>query len=279
MKSKTTAIIQARVTSSRLPGKVLIDIAGDPALVHVVERTSRASTVDEVIVATTGDPTDDPIASLCVERGYPYYRGSTQDVLDRYYRAASIFQSTTIVRITGDCPVIDPDVIDETVLAFSSSSIAEAQQPTGHEGSPPWDFAANRLPPPWGRTYPIGLDTEVCTFSGLELAWNEADQPHQREHVMPFFYEQPERFRILLVNHDVDLGSHRWTLDTREDLEFMRQIFQRFQGRNDFSWLEVVDLLAREPELKQINASVQHKHYREVDTRRKATNTTRYSPD
>jgi spore coat polysaccharide biosynthesis protein SpsF len=273
MNSKTTAIIQARVASSRLPGKVLVDIAGSPALVHVVERTSQARTVNEVLVATTVDATDDPIVSLCVERGYPYYRGSTQDVLDRYYQAASAFQVRTIVRITGDCPMIDPHVIDKTVLAFSNTSAAECDQSTVKESSKAWDFAANRLPPPWGRTYPIGLDTEVCTFSRLELAWKEADQPHQREHVMPFFYEQPERFRILLVNHDVDLGSLRWTLDTPEDLEFIRQIFQRFSGRNDFSWLEVLDLLAREPELKKINASVEHKHYREVDKRQNSAHT------
>jgi spore coat polysaccharide biosynthesis protein SpsF len=265
--------------SSRLPGKVLMEIAGQAALVHVVERTRRATTVDEVIVATTADPSDDLIASLCDERGYPFYRGSVQDVLDRYYQAASFFHSRTIVRITGDCPLIDPDVIDKTVLAFFGLSAAEAHQQAMKDGSPPWDFAANRLPPPWGRTYPIGLDTEVCSFSGLELAWNEADQPHQREHVMPFFYEQPDRFRIHLVNHDVDFGSLRWTLDTPEDLELIRQIFQHFPGRNDFSWLEILDLLVRKPELNQINASVQHKHYREIDTRHEAAEATRHSPN
>lgn len=267
MKSKTSAIIQARVASTRLPGKVLIDIAGQPALVHVVERTSQAATVDEVIVATTEDPADDPIASLCIERGYPFFRGNSKDVLDRYYKAASIFHSATIVRITGDCPVIDPDIIDKTVLAFFGISAVEGQQKQLEGGAQGWDFCANRLPPPWGRTYPIGLDTEVCAFSGLELAWIEADQPHQREHVMPFFYEQPDRFRVLLVNHDVDLGSLRWTLDTPEDLEFIRQIFRRFSGRNDFSWLEVLDLIQQEPELQEINASVQHKHYQDIDTR------------
>jgi spore coat polysaccharide biosynthesis protein SpsF len=248
-----------------------MDIAGQPTLAHVVERASRASTIDEVIVATTVNPADDPIVSLCAERGYPFYRGRTQDVLDRYYQAASFFQSKTIVRITGDCPVIDPDVIDKTVFAFFGISAAQDHQSPAKKGSPPWDFVANRLPPPWGRTYPIGLDTEVCAFSSLELAWNEANQPHQREHVMPFFYEQPDRFRIHLVNHDVDLGSLRWTLDTSEDLELIQQIFLHFPGRNDFSWLEILDLIEQEPELKQINARVQHKHYQEIDTRRKAT--------
>jgi len=131
----------------------------------------------------------------------------------------------------------------------------------------PYDFAANRLPPPWGRTYPIGLDTEVCTFHALETAWKEAREPHQREHVMPYFYDHQERFRILLVNHDQDYGDMRWTVDTAEDLELVRQIFARFAPRGDFSWLEVLELFQREPELARINAQVRHKTYDEVDNR------------
>ena len=185
-----------------------------------------------------------------------------------------------IIRPTG---LIDPEVIDKTVNAFWGLSDGESsvrrddglEITENREGAAqpsslvaPYDFAANRLPPPWGRTYPIGLDTEVCAFTSLELAWKEAKQPHQREHVMPFFYDQPERFRILLVNHDTDYGALRWTLDTPEDLELLRQIFAHFQDRNDFSWLEVLALLEQEPQLALINAHVQAKHYLAVDDRR-----------
>jgi len=255
------AIIQARTAASRLPGKVLRDIAGEPMLVRVLKRTQRASTVEEVLVATTDEPADDAIQELCSQRGYACFRGSNYDVLDRYYRAAQDYHADYIVRVTADCPVIDPSVIDKTVLAlFGSSDV-------NHLGEPVYDFAANRLPPPWKRTYPVGLDTEVCSFQNLELAWKEADQTHQREHVMPFFYEQPQRFRICHVTHDPDYGAQRWTVDTPQDLELLRMIYNRFSSRDDFSWLEIIDLLNREPEIARINAHVQAKHYRQVDSR------------
>lgn len=253
------AIIQARTAASRLPGKVLLEIAGEPMLARVLERTKRAVTVNNVLVATTDDPADDAIQELCDQRGYACFRGSNFDVLDRYYRAAAAYHADFIVRITADCPVIDPSVIDKTVLALFGSDNGN------NLGEPIYDFAANRLPPPWKRTYPVGLDTEVCSFQNLELAWKEADQTHQREHVMPFFYEQPERFRICHVTHDPDYGAQRWTVDTPQDLELLRTIYDRFPGRDDFSWLEIFDLLEREPEIALINVQVQAKHYRQVD--------------
>jgi spore coat polysaccharide biosynthesis protein SpsF len=260
------AIIQARTSSSRLPNKVLLDIAGQPMLVRVVERTQLAKTIDQVVIATTDSESDDAIVELCTERGYPCYRGSEFDVLDRYYQAAVIFHADVIVRITADCPVIDPQLIDQMVITFLGN-----KKPTSfsHEGkiAYPYDFAANRLPLPWGRSYPIGLDTEICTFDALELAWREAAQPHQREHVMPFFYEQPERFRILHVTHDPDYGSKRWTVDTADDLKLLRQIYTHFSGRDNFSWLEIVDLFEKHPELEKINAQVHHKDYRDTDAR------------
>ena len=257
IKPRTIAIIQALRAASRLPDKVLLDIGDEPMLVRVVERTRRARTLSDVLVATTLDPGDDKVVALCQQRGYACFRGSAYDVLDRYYQAASAFQAEVVVRITADCPLIDPQVIDEVVERFLTSVEGKS-----------WDFAANRLPPPWGRTYPIGLDTEVCTYDGLKTALEEAELPHQREHVMPFFYEQPERFRILLVDYREDLGKLRWTVDTPEDLELLRQIYARFDRRDDFSWLEVLALFDREPELARLNAAVQHKHYQQVDHRR-----------
>ncbi len=269
MKPKTVAIIQARMASSRLPGKVLLDIGGQPMLVWVVERARRARTLDEVVVATTTDASDEPIVAFCQGRGYPFFRGSVFDVLDRYYQAALQHQAEIVVRLTADCPLIDPDLIDRAVSAFiaSTPNASGDGQPVENEQPFPYDFIANRLPPPWGRTYPIGLDIEVCSFTGLELAWREATLPHQREHVMPFFYDQPERFRILLLNHEVNYGNLRWTVDTPQDLELLRQIAAHFPGRNDFSWLEVLELIQSNPHLAQINAQVQPKDYRAVDER------------
>lgn len=270
---KTLAIIQARMASSRLPNKVLLDLAGKPMLAHVVERTRLAQTVDSVIVATTTDPSDDSIESFCRSQGYACSRGSAYDVLDRYYQAALSYltseesETALIVRITADCPLIDPQLIDRTVCLFLG--LPEACSKAAAPVSFPYDFAANRLPPPWGRTYPIGLDIEVTTFANLETAWKEAQLPHQREHVMPFFYEQPERFRILLVNHEVDYGKMRWTVDTPEDLQLLRQIFAHLSPdrRSDFSWLDVLELFRQYPELSQINSQVQHKHYQDTDKR------------
>lgn len=262
---KRVAIIQARMASSRLPDKVLLDIGGEPMLARVYQRTQRARWVDQVVVATTTDPGDDPITELCAARTYPYVRGSTTDVLDRYYQAARKFDADVIVRITADCPLIDPEVIDVTVAALYGRKSADLDRMS--DDRPLRDFAANRLPPPWKRTYPIGLDTEVCTFEALEKAWEEADQPHQREHVMPYLYEEEGRFRVVVVNHEPDLGSLRWTVDTAEDLELVRQLFTRFGNRDDFSWQDVLALFEAEPDLAAINAEVPHKDVFEVDDR------------
>jgi spore coat polysaccharide biosynthesis protein SpsF len=267
MKSKVVAIIQGRMSSSRLPGKILADIAGQPMLQRVFIRTSRAATVTETIFATTTDPSDDPVAEYCDFSGIPFRRGSLYDVLDRYYQAARQARAEVIVRVTADCPVIDPALIDDVVKALLEDE---------------YDFVCNRLPPPFHRTYPIGLDVEVCTFAALEKAWKESTETFHREHVMPYFYEgvelstvsrqlskgtSPRGFRVALLNHTTDFGNYRWTVDTPEDLEFMRQVYSRFDGRDDFSWKEVLDLVHNEPQLMQINAKVKHKTLKDIDTR------------
>lgn len=271
MPGKIVAIVQARMSASRLPGKVLQDIGGKPMLARVVDRTRRSRTVDLVVVATSSESVDDPIEMFCSQQGYDCFRGSLHDVLDRVYQAMRSYSAGVVVRITADCPLIDPTVIDQTLDAFfgrgpiiiTESAADSVEYPT--EAEPACDFAANRLPPPWSRTFPIGLDTEICTFSALETAWREAELPHQREHVMPFLYENERRFRILLVNHDPDFGDYRWTVDTAEDLELIREVYKRFDNRDDFSWLDVIDLFVSEPELLEINAGVLHKHYQEIE--------------
>ena len=267
MKPKVVAIIQGRMSSSRLPGKILSDIAGQPMLQRVFARTARSVSVSETIFATTTDSTDDPVAEYCGFSGIPFTRGSQFDVLDRYYRTAKGAKADLVARITADCPVIDPALIDDVVNILLEDA---------------YDFACNRLPPPWPRTYPIGLDVEACTFKVLEKAWKEAREPQHREHAMPYFYEgvklsavsrqrsegvSPRGFRIVLLNHTTDFGDYRWTVDTPEDLEFMRQLYSRFNGRDDFSWKEVLDLVQNEPGLMDINADVKHKTFKDVDKR------------
>lgn len=262
------AIIQARMASSRLPGKVLLDIAGEPMLVQVVERTRRAKTINQVVVATTGELADDAIAMLCGERNYAYTRGNLHDVLDRYYQTSLVFQADIVVRITADCPIIDPDVVDETVAALFGFQMPVELPQLSLESQIKYDFAANRLPPPFHRTFPIGLDTEVCTFAALQQAWREADQPYQREHVMPYLYEVDGRFRVFQLNHEPDYGNLRWTVDTAQDLAVIRRVFEYFDRRNDFSWKDVLALYQTQPEIFSINADVTHKSMNDVDHRR-----------
>jgi spore coat polysaccharide biosynthesis protein SpsF len=277
--SQTIAFIQARTTSSRLPGKVLQEIAGEPMLVNVYERLSRSVLVNRVVIATTTDPSDEPIVELCRDRGYAYFQGNLHDVLDRFYQAALTFEAQVIVRVTADCPLIDPALVDQTIKAFLGSEHdfphRVSQRLINLSGQPyPYDFAANRLPPPWPRTFPVGLDTEVCSFIALQKAWKEARKKYQREHVMPYLYDdvgvsfdQPCRFRVLLLDHVPDYGSLRWTVDTPPDLEVVRRIYKHFNGRNDFTWKEALDLFEHEPELARINASVVHKNLYEFDHR------------
>ncbi len=267
--------------SSRLPGKVMQDIAGRPMIQHVVERASRANSIDKVVVATTTDPSDDILERFCLDKGISYYRGSLTDVLDRFYQAALKYQAEQVVRLTGDCPLLDPALVDRTVAACAGdNSMINPSQ-----------FATNRLPPPWKRTLPIGLDVEVCSFAALQQAWEHADQPYQREHVMPYLYEgivfppidkskdeewyvqqaaSPHGFMVILLNHRPDYGALRWTVDTSSDLEFVRQVFARLADVPFFGWQEVLALTQREPSLALINATVKHKTAFDIDPRTEA---------
>jgi len=255
------------MSSSRLPGKILADIAGQPMLQRVFLRTSRAASVSRTLFATTTDPGDNPVADYCDFSGIPFTRGSLYDVLDRYYQAAKQAEAEVVVRITADCPVIDPDLIDNVV-----NTLLEEE----------YDFVCNRLPPPWHRTYPIGLDVEACSFKVLDQAWKKAREAQHREHAMPYFYEgveltrqsrtletgtSPRGYNIALLHHTTDFGDYRWTVDTPEDLEFMRQVYSHFDGRDDFTWKEVLDLVHDNPGLARINAGVQHKTLKDVDDR------------
>ena len=280
MTPRIVAIVQARMNSTRLPGKVLLEIRGEPMLWRVVQRTSRSALVEQVLVATTTDATDDALYSYCSSHSLPCWRGSQYDVLDRYYQAARASKAEIVVRITADCPLVDRELVDETIQTLLGDP--GSQSPSSAAGQTDFDFAANRLPPPWPRTYPIGLDTEVCTFSALERAWREASEPPEREHVMPYMYEavrleparplvsagkSPHGFRVALLDSAKDYGMYRWTVDTAEDLEFVRQVYSYFGERQDFSWKDVLALVESHPALMQINSSVKHKSLRDVDQR------------
>ena len=236
------AIVQARMGSTRLPGKVLLDLSGKPMLVRDIERIQRAEKIDDVVIATTIQPGDDTIISLCREYGWHFFRGSENDVLDRYYRAAREYHAKTIVRITSDCPLIEPTIVDLLIEKFS------ALEPT-------IDYVSNIFPL---RTYPRGLDTEVMSFSALERCWKEETNPAYREHVTPYIHHHPDRFRISEVNNERDLSSLRWTVDTPEDFDFVSRIYHHF-GENGFSWTDILDLLEKYPQLLEINKGIAQK--------------------
>ena len=234
------AIIQARMGSTRLPGKVLQDVAGKSMLARVVRRVERARLVDQVVIATSTALGDEAIVAECERLGVESFRGDEQDVLDRYYRAAAHFRAPVVVRITSDCPLIEPEVVDEVIAAF------RAARP---------DYASNTLE----RSYPRGLDTEVMSLEALARAWAEAPEPYHWIHVTPYFYQNPELFTLLSVRQARDDSRQRWTVDTAGDLAFVRQVYERLGSGDDVHWQDVLDLLEREPELMALNRDVQQK--------------------
>ena len=230
---KTVAIVQARMGSTRFPGKVLKLVCGTPLIELLLQRLSVARSVDEIVLATSVDPRDDRLAAHVRELGITVSRGSEQDVLDRYYRAAIQAGADVVVRITGDCPLIDPGLVDEAMAAFKDGEA---------------DYLSNTDPP----TYPDGLDLEVFTFAALECAWRHARRPTEREHVTPYLRE-PGRFRVRSLRSEQDLSAVRWTVDEPADLEVVAAVFGRFHPRRDFTWHEVVQLMQREPSLFAAN--------------------------
>ena len=225
------------MSSSRLPGKVLAPVLGQPLIALQVERVSRASTLDQVILATSDQSSDDPIATLCESLPIKFFRGSLDDVLDRVYRAVSPFRPDHVVRLTGDCPLCDPALID---------SVVECHLNTGAE------YTSNVRPPTW----PDGLDVEIMRFETLETAWREAKLPSEREHVTRFIARRPDRFTQSCLRNGSDLSNLRWTVDEPQDLEFVRLVFERLYSKNRaFSTEDVLELLSREPGIANLNSA------------------------
>ena len=233
---KTLAIVQARMGSTRFPNKVMKSILGVPLIELLLDRLARAKELDKMIVATPQGSKNLPLVKHVRSLGYDVFLGSESDVLDRYYQAAKLHHPDIVVRITGDCPLIDPVVVDSVLLAFKSANV---------------DYACNTWPP----TYPDGLDVEAFTFEALEKAWKYADESHAREHVTPYM-RNSDRFHLLNVPHLEDCSAERWTVDEPEDFEVVKNIFEHFHPRRDFGWLKVLHLSRDRPELFAANQHI-----------------------
>lgn len=242
----TIIIVQARMTSTRLPGKVLLPLGGEPMLVRLLERLHRVQRVHGIVIATTTNTSDDPIAALCAQRGVPCHRGSEMDVLSRYAEAARLHGADVVVRITSDCPLIDPALIDEVIATYEEG------------GS---DYVSNMLPPTW----PYGMAVEVFSAAALAQAHAESKLDAEREHVTPFLYSHPERYRLRNVASPVDLSFHRWTVDTPEDYELVRRLFEALYpiGHN-FTLTDVLALLEAYPDWIAINQHIRQKPFTET---------------
>ncbi len=230
------AIIQARMSSTRLPGKVLMSLAGIPVLEHVVSRIGCCKTVDQIVVATSIDISDDDIEAWCKKAKVNCFRGSLNDVLDRYYQAAKHYQAEAIVRITADCPAIDPTIVDEVVDVYLQG-----------------EFEFYGL----AGEFPDGLDCTVFSFSAIQRAWNESILPSEREHVGPYIEKNPEIFKSGGLFKFQGMSHHRWTLDEPNDYEFLQAIFTRLYKKDEpFLTKDILVALEKEPELVKINSNI-----------------------
>jgi glutamate-1-semialdehyde 2,1-aminomutase len=233
---RIVALVQARMGSTRLPGKVMKPICGVPLIELLLSRLARSGELSGIVVATSVDERNGPLADHVRKLGYACEEGSERDVLDRFVQAGRAQRADVVVRITGDCPLVDPGLVDECIQRFKSAHV---------------DYFSNVSPP----SYPDGLDIEVCTLDALERAAGETGSPRDREHVTPYLRESG-RFRTASLQHDEDLSALRWTVDEPEDLALIEKVFQHFHPRTDFGWREVLALYHREPGLFGINQHI-----------------------
>ena len=233
---KVVAIIQARMSSKRLRGKVLMQLAGIPVLEHVVQRVSYCKTINQVVVATSSDISDDDIETWCIDHKVECFRGNLSDVLDRFYQAAKHYQAEAIVRITADCPVIDPAIVDEVVEGYQVGS---------------FEFYG------LAGEFPDGLDCTVFSFSAIERAWNEAALPSEREHVGPYIEKNPEIFKSGALVKFKRMSHHRWTLDEPDDFKLLSFIFNELYEKGSIFYThQIIKLLEINPEISNINSNI-----------------------
>ncbi|CUI16639.1 Acylneuraminate cytidylyltransferase [Candidatus Protochlamydia naegleriophila] len=235
--------VQARMGSTRLPGKILQPVFGKPLLKYIVERLREVKNADEIVVLTTTEASDDIVEDFCQKEGVACFRGSENDVLERYYQAALQRRPDAIVRVTADCPLIDPEIVDAVIDAFKRES-------------PAIDYISNSLK----RTYPRGLDVEIFSFEALKKAYQLAIKPEEREHVTVYLYRHPELFKLKNMAHHPSLSQYRWTVDTQEDFTLIRLILEHLYPDNPtFRLQDVLNLLKKYPEWNLINAHIEQK--------------------
>lgn len=234
--------IQARMRATRLPGKPMKTVLGKPLLGFLVERMRRCKSVSKIVIATTVEPQDDLIAHWGFSNGIAVFRGSEGDVLDRFFQTSVHFPADPIVRVTADCPLLDPNVVDQAVQLYLKDS--------------QYDYVSNSLV----RFFPRGMDVEVLSLKCLQEAAKEASLPWEREHVTPFIYGHPDRYRIGQLLYDPDESVHRWTVDTPEDLILITKILEELYPKNPhFTLKDLLDCLHANPEWSEINAHIQQK--------------------
>ncbi len=240
---KTGVIIQARMGSTRLPGKVLKKVLDKTLLEYQIERVQRAKLIDEIIVATTTSDNDHPIVELCQALSIPYYRGSEDDVLSRYYETANEFSIDTIIRLTSDCPLIDPEILDQTIELFLTDQ---------------FDYTANIV----NRKYPRGLDVEVFSKETLKKLFKTAQKKGHREHVTTYIFDHLEDFKIGSLESTQNNGHLRWTVDTNEDFLLIERILTAlYPDHPTFLTDDVLDLLNRNPDWLSLNSSIEQKGF------------------
>ncbi|MFB5195261.1 cytidylyltransferase domain-containing protein [Neobacillus sp. KR4-4] len=244
---KVVAIIQARMGSTRLPGKVMKEVLSKPLLEYQIERVRRSKLIQQIVVATTTKKTEQPIIDLCDRLKVDYYRGPEYDVLLRYFESAKKYNAEVVVRLTSDCPLIDPIVIDKTISEYLSNMNN-------------YDYVSNTIE----KTYPRGLDVEVFSIKALEQSNNEATNPEDREHVTPYIYHHPDKFKIGCVKHRINLSSFRLTVDTEEDLDLIARLIPCLYGQYKewFSIEDIIHLLQKKPEWVLINSHIEQKEIR-----------------
>ena len=238
---KIVTVIQARTGSSRLPNKILLPLAGAPLLYRMFERVAASKLSGTIVIATTTDNSDDKVVDICNQYGIKFYRGHQTDLLDRHYQTAKLFNADAVVKIPSDCPLIDPDVIDEVINYFIIHSDK-------------YDYVSNLHP----ATFPDGNDVEIMSINALEIAWSKAINELEREHTTPYLWENPEIFRIGNVIWKTGLDysmSYRFTIDYEKDYNFIKQVYDELYPINRiFSLQNILDLLDRKPELRKINS-------------------------
>jgi len=221
-----------------MPGKVLKKILGKPVLLHMISRVKRSKNIDRVVVITSKKKLDDAIENLCIENDIDVYRGSELDLLDRHYQAALIYKADFIIKVPSDCPLSDPNIIDKVVALWLNNKDQ-------------YDYVSNYHPP----TFPDGMDVEGCTINVLKTAWKKAEKEYEREHTFPYIWDQPNKFKIGNVENEYGdmFMSHRWTLDYKEDFDFINTIYENFQNKKGFSFEDILKFLNENKQIEVIN--------------------------